>query len=214
MIAVVILRRHRSDMLPNQPQLDLAAIRRLGLGICLYLSRSIVHLHRGTIEARSEGPGRGREVRISLPAHLCLPTAGAEVSEPAPSSHISSNGPKRRSILIVDDNVDAADSLATLLVASGHEVATAYDGPAALSAAIAAPPEFILLDIGMPGMDGYKVAQQLRANQRLEGMRMIAITGYGEDAARERSRQAGFDLHLTKPIDPDHLLALIEQGCR
>ena len=79
-------------------------------------------------------------------------------------------------------------------------------------AATAAPPEFVLLDLDMPGMDGYKVAQQLRANQRLEGMRIVAITGYGDKASRERSRQAGFDLHLTKPIDVDRLLALIERG--
>ena len=203
----------RSDMLPKifnlfsqDPDRDPALP---GLGIGLYLSQSIVHLHRGTIVARSEGPGRGSEFSISLPAQLSPETAGVEVSGPAPSYDISSSGSKRRRILIVDDNVDVANGLATLLVASGHEVVTAYDGPAALNAVIAAPPEFVLLDIGMPGMDGYKVAQQMRANQQLEGMRIIAITGYGEDAARERTRQAGFDLHLTKPIDLGHLLTLV-----
>ena len=104
-------------------------------------------------------------------------------------------------MLVVDDNVDAAESLAMLLRMSGHEVRTAYTGPTALEAAAAHPPDVVLLDIGLPGMDGYEVARRLRQDPRLEGVRLVAMTGYGDEADRRLAQEAGFDQHLVKPVD-------------
>ena len=117
-------------------------------------------------------------------------------------------------VLVADDNVDAAQSLATLLEMSGHEVRLAYDGLSALEAAIAYQPEVVLLDIGLPGLDGYEVAQRIRQQAALKSIMLVALTGYGQESDRQRSQNAGFDHHLVKPADFDkieNLLATVQE---
>jgi PAS domain S-box-containing protein len=178
-----------------------------GLGIGLALARSLVDLHGGTIAARSEGPGRGSEfiVRLPLSVTRSVPAKAstAEASAPAP----------RRSglrILLVDDNLDAVDLLAEGLRSFGHEVAVAHDGPAALTVARDFRPNTALLDIGLPVMDGYELATVLRKAQGSDPLRLIALTGYGQDADKARSQDAGFDVHLVKPVDLDTVAALLD----
>jgi CheY-like chemotaxis protein len=112
-------------------------------------------------------------------------------------------------ILVVDDNVDAATTLQLLLKSLGHEACAVYDGQQALSTAVSFRPDVVLLDIGMPGLDGYEVARRLRALRRSEPLRIIAVTGWGQEADRTRSREAGFDVHLVKPVDPGLLTSVI-----
>ena len=176
-----------------------------GLGIGLSLSRRLVELHGGSIQARSEGLGRGALFTVRLPL-LAAQGAGASGQPPA-------FGPqaRRRDVLVVDDNVDAAMTLGLLLQQLGHDVRLAHDGPAALEAAHRSPPEIVLLDIGLPNIDGYGVAERLRRDRLFDHTRIVAITGYGQEEDRERSRNAGFDEHLLKPIAPDALNALMRR---
>jgi signal transduction histidine kinase len=176
-----------------------------GLGVGLTLVRQLVEMHGGTVEAHSPGPRLGSEFVVRLPA---LPAATpAEVAEPAAPDH-SARGPGRR-ILVVDDNRDAAESLALLLGVAGHDVRVCYDGPSALQTAPEYHPEAVLLDIGLPGMDGYEVARRLRADPDLAGMLLVALTGYGQEEDQRRARAAGFDQHLIKPADLTALTALL-----
>ena len=119
--------------------------------------------------------------------------------------------PAPRRILVVDDNVDAADSLALLLGMEGHDVRVAHDGPAALAAVEAEPPDLVFLDIGMPVMNGYDVARRLRQRPGLEHLLLVAMTGWGQEEDRRRSQEAGFDHHLVKPVEPDALHQLLAQ---
>lgn len=189
-----------------------------GLGIGLSLVRSLVELHGGSVEARSEGPGRGSEFVVSLPA---LPEHGAEAGreDPAAAERFTPNGngdgtappPRGRRVLVVDDNRDSADLLAQLLEMSGHEVQRAYDGLAAVEAAGRFDPEAIVLDIGLPGIDGYEAARRIRQQSTARRPFLIALTGWGQEGDRRRSAEAGFDTHLVKPPDHDKLLRLLEQ---
>jgi PAS domain S-box-containing protein len=173
-----------------------------GLGIGLTLARRLVQMHDGSIEAFSDGPGKGTELVVRLPILQGVPPADrAPRGEAAPRTS--------RRILVVDDNVDAAQSLAQFLAMVGHEVCTAYGGPAALEVARASRPEAVLLDIGMPGMDGYELARRLRQEPGLERVLLVALTGYGQEEDRRRSRQAAIDYHLVKPVDPETLEALL-----
>jgi CheY-like chemotaxis protein len=177
-----------------------------GLGIGLTLVRSLIEMHGGSITAHSEGPGKGSEFVIRLPAlspkqPIPGPTAG-ESSEPVGSA------PQRR-ILVVDDNVDAAESLALLLQMEGHDVRVTHDGAAALAAVEADPPDLVFLDIGMPVMNGYDVAQRLRQRPGLEKLVLVAMTGWGQEEDRRRSQEAGFDHHLVKPAEPEALRRLL-----
>jgi signal transduction histidine kinase/CheY-like chemotaxis protein len=174
-----------------------------GLGIGLTLVRSLVEMHGGTVTAHSDGPGQGSEFVARLPA---LPNGAGPTSPPREQA-----GPagQSRRVLVVDDNRDSADSLALLLRLAGHAVQVAYDGRAALEAARAAPPEAVLLDIGLPGMDGYAVARRLREELGAQRVLLVAISGYGQEDDRVRSREAGFDHHLVKPVDPDAVRALL-----
>jgi CheY-like chemotaxis protein len=147
---------------------------------------------------------RGSEFVVSLP----LREAAAEQISHNSNSDTSSSGPKRR-ILVVDDNVDSAESMAMLLRAMGHEVHTAHDGAAALEKAEAHKPEIVLLDIGLPGMSGYLVGARMREVAGLSKLRLIAMTGYGQEDDRKRSRDAGFDYHLVKPVDLATLAKLL-----
>jgi PAS domain S-box-containing protein len=181
-----------------------------GLGIGLTLVRSLTELHGGRVEAASEGLGKGSEFVVRLPAAR-FPRPGTERPGEAPAPI----QPKRsRRILIVDDNVDTARGLARLLMLLGHETQVAYDGPSAPAAVEEFQPDTVLLDIGLPGMDGYEVARKLRALPRGQNLLLVAVTGYGQETDRRRARETGFDHHLTKPIDFKTVVSLIgEAAC-
>jgi signal transduction histidine kinase/ActR/RegA family two-component response regulator len=174
-----------------------------GLGIGLTLVRRLVEMHGGTVAAHSEGPGRGSEFVVRLPVLTTTRTAGG-VRADGPSAAV----PRRR-VLVVDDNVDAAESLAMLLRLADHEVRTAHDGPAGLAAAAEFRPDLIVLDIGLPGMTGYDVARRLREMPEFRSTTLAAMTGWGQEEDRRRSREAGFDHHLVKPVDPAVLEELL-----
>jgi CheY-like chemotaxis protein len=166
-----------------------------GLGIGLTLVRTLVKMHGGSVSAFSEGLGRGSELVVRLPL-----AARVEAFPEAEGTGARDRAEVRLRVLIVDDNVDAATVLGQLMEMLGHEVALAEDGPAAVAAAAAKPPDLILLDIGLPGMDGYEVAARLRAAGHT-GARFVALSGYGRDDDVRRSRDAGFDDHLVKPVE-------------
>jgi PAS domain S-box-containing protein len=181
-----------------------------GLGIGLTLVRSLIERHGGRVEAASDGPGRGSRFTVRLPLRPA-PAAAAAAEPPALATR---PGPERPAdaaahILLVEDNEDAAGALGELLSIWGHEVDIANEGPTALEKARQHPPDVVLLDIGLPGMDGYEVAKALRAQPGLERTRLIALTGYGQETDRRRSSLAGFDHHLVKPVDVDHLRRLL-----
>jgi CheY-like chemotaxis protein len=176
-----------------------------GLGIGLTLVRSLVERHGGKVEARSEGPGRGSEIVVRLP--LLGPARAEAPEKPGLPRAAAEPGPAR--VLLVEDNVDAADALAELLRMWGHEVEVVHDGASAVAKAGEARPDVVLLDIGLPGMDGYQVAGALRALPDLQGALLVALTGYGQEADRRRSAAAGFDHHLVKPVDLDELKRLV-----
>jgi PAS domain S-box-containing protein len=170
-----------------------------GLGIGLTLVRTLVKLHGGSVRAHSQGPGQGSELVVRLPL---APRTQASPTHATPRTRPDAGVPLR--VLVVDDNVDAAVAVGKLMQILGHQVALAHDGPAALAAASAVPPDLILLDIGLPGMEGYEVAARLRAAGHTRAA-LVALTGYGREDDVRRSRDAGFDHHLVKPVDPAQL---------
>jgi signal transduction histidine kinase len=178
-----------------------------GLGIGLALVRRLLEMHGGTISALSEGAGTGSEFVICLP--LLAETAVRTEAE-NDAQHIDVPAIPRR-ILVADDNADALESLATVLRLRGHEVFSASNGAIALETAGRHVPEVALLDIGMPLLDGYEVARRIRAQEWGKAMTLVALTGWGQDADRRRSREAGFDTHLVKPLDLDQLSNLLAQ---
>ena len=169
-----------------------------GLGIGLTLTRRLVELHHGRIEARSGGVGRGSELVLHLPA-----LAGEAVRHPnATTDALRPPGSVKRRVLIVDDNRDAAESLAAMVALLGGEARTAHDGPGGVEAAASFRPDVILLDIGLPGLDGYEACRRIRAAPWGKEICLVALTGWGNDRDRERAADAGFNLHLMKPADP------------
>jgi len=178
-----------------------------GLGIGLALAKGIVELHGGRIEAQSSGIGQGSRFTVRLPnavvARQSLPAAGAALN--------GSGAPNKR-ILLADDNRDAAESLAIILRLEGHDVELAHDGNSALRSFAARRPDVALLDIGMPKTNGYEVARMIRAAPEGADVLLIAITGWAQDADKAESRAAGFDHHLTKPIEPEKLIELLNQS--
>ena len=188
-----------------------------GLGIGLTLVKRLIEMHDGQIEARSEGPGRGSEFIIRLPLAIDqLDEHAAPACEPAaqgeslmPPEHALDHALEHRRILIVDDNVDAAESLSRLLRLQEHEVLVAHDGPSALTAAERMKPDIVLLDIGLPKMDGLEVARRLRHRSNGAPPLLVATTGFGQAEDRRRIAAAGFDHHLVKPLDPHVLQTLV-----
>jgi CheY-like chemotaxis protein len=178
-----------------------------GLGIGLALVRSLVELHGGRVEVSSAGRGQGSEFVLHLPVLRGTPPAVSDGIK----TDVREKVPGRR-ILVVDDNVDSAESLGLLLRLYGHKVHTAYSGRSALEAAQLNRPEIVMLDIGMPGMDGLEVARRLRDDLGLKDVLLVAMTGYGQDEDRRRSQMAGFNSHLVKPIDLERLNTLLEQS--
>jgi CheY-like chemotaxis protein len=176
-----------------------------GLGIGLTLVRRLAELHGGVAAAASDGPGRGSEFTVRLPA---IPAPARAVPAAAQVEDA-----RARDILIVEDNADAAETLRLLLELSGHRVRVERDGTAGLQALLEHSPEVALIDVGLPGMDGYELVRRLRA--AVDGRRapfMVAVTGYGLPEDRERALAAGFDAHLTKPVDAGALASLIAKG--
>ncbi|AGA26041.1 PAS domain-containing hybrid sensor histidine kinase/response regulator [Singulisphaera acidiphila] len=177
-----------------------------GLGIGLTLVKSLVEMQQGTISASSDGRGKGSEFTVRLPA---VTSATGETAKAKPA--IGTGGPASR-ILIVDDNADTAKGLARLLRLLGHDIRTANDGPEAIAVVQSYRPDIVLLDIGLPGMDGYEVARRLRNDETGSDCVIVAISGYGQEDDRRRGREAGFDFHLVKPVDPDALLTLLARN--
>jgi PAS domain S-box-containing protein len=173
-----------------------------GLGIGLALSKGIIELHGGSIEARSAGPGRGSEFIVTLPRKT--------ITRSKRSPQVPAAGPTvQRRVLIADDNRDAAETLAMLLRLEGHEVSVVHDGKQALAALHDLNPEFALLDIGMPELDGYEVARQVRQGTLGRAVTLVAVTGWGQESDKARALAAGFNHHFTKPVAPERLLELL-----
>jgi CheY-like chemotaxis protein len=200
------------DMLPHVfelfVQVDHASTKAQGgLGIGLTLVKNLIEMHGGTVEAHSAGLGKGCEFVVRLPL----------IAQKRQQPHEQENGeleqePARSSghrLLVVDDNQDAAVSLAVLLRLQGHEVRVAHDGPTALALAASYRPAVVFLDLGMPGMDGYEVARRLRLQIGLEHIVLAALTGWGQQEDRRRTAEAGFDHHLVKPPEPKTLESVL-----
>ncbi|MBV8487948.1 MAG: response regulator, partial [Planctomycetaceae bacterium] len=175
-----------------------------GLGIGLTLAKQLVEMHGGTITAHSDGPGQGSEFTIRLP----IATAFQEALS-APSSDQCTSCLNERRVLVVDDNKDSATSLGILLKSLGTEVQMVHDGATALETINSYQPDVVFLDIGMPGMDGVEVARQIRKRPDHEKMMLVAVTGWGQEGDRNRTREAGFDHHLVKPAPISALRSLL-----
>ena len=176
-----------------------------GLGIGLSLVKTLVEMHGGSVQAASAGINRGSEFTVTLPMISVL------TDKPEPAARPITTTPARHRILVVDDNADAAETMAMLLELSGHETRTAFGGQEALDMALSFRPAVVFLDIGLPGMNGYKVARRLLADPATAESKLIALTGWGAEEDISNSKMAGFHAHLTKPVDPDTIDATIAQ---
>jgi PAS domain S-box-containing protein len=197
------------DMLPHIFDLFTQADRSLdrsqgGLGIGLSLVQRLVDLHGGTVQAHSAGLGKGSEFVVRLSS----PTEETAFQDHRREASARSPAPPCR-VLVVEDNLDAAESMALLMRMSSHDVRVAHTGPEGLEAAVAFHPQVVLLDIGLPGIDGYEVARRVRQHPELKDVQLVALTGYGRESDLQRSQEAGFDHHLVKPVNPLTLLELL-----
>jgi CheY-like chemotaxis protein len=181
-----------------------------GLGIGLTLVRSLVDMHGGRVEVRSEGAGHGSEFRVWLPVAAGPPA----LETPPEKGEEATGGAEARRVLIVDDNRAAAETLRLVLTMAGHEVRVAYDGEEGLAAAAGFRPEVVLMDLGMPRMDGYEAAQRLREQPGGREILLIALSGWGQLHDKARTSKAGFDHHLVKPAEPALLRALLAEWPR
>ena len=179
-----------------------------GLGIGLALARRLVEMHGGSITASSDGPGHGSRFVIELPL---VPASEPALDAPTPPAPLDAAATSHRTVLVVDDNVDAADTLGTLLSLDGHVVRIAHDGRSALAAVAAHRPDAVLLDIGLPDIDGLEVARRLRTTYGIECPRLIALSGWGQASDKQRALDAGFERHFTKPVEPATLAAVLSQ---
>lgn len=170
-----------------------------GLGVGLALAKRLVQMHGGTIEARSDGLGHGSEFSVRLPVATAPGAAADSVTQ-----HESAHSPRR--VLVVDDNRDFAQSLAALLELEGHDVRTSFEAPSAETVADEFQPHIAFLDLGLPNVSGYELARRLRVKPWMDGTVLVAVTGWGKEEDRQRSRDAGFDLHLVKPVEPEQIL--------
>jgi two-component system, sensor histidine kinase len=200
-----------ADMLPGIFQLFVQGDQSLahtsgGLGIGLTLVHRLIALHRGRVEAHSEGADRGSEFTIGLPL-------SRNFRPPAPEAVAIPDRCPAAAVLLIEDNADARQSLRTLLEQEGHRVEETADGAIGLARAEATEPDIILIDIGLPSMDGYAVARRIRSRRGAEPI-LVAITGYGQAEDRRRSLESGFDAHLTKPVSPDHLTDVLARLTR
>jgi PAS domain S-box-containing protein len=192
-----------ADALPKifdmfrQAEIGAGRARGAGLGIGLSLVKRIAEMHGGSVQAFSEGPGRGSEFVVTLPR-----AAAAHVTAGQPAADTPHRRRAGRRILVVDDNLDAAESLATLLAIHGHETRMAHDGAGAVEEARTFRPDVVFLDIGMPAIDGHETARRIRREPWGQDMVLVALTGWGQTEDRRRSKEAGFDHHLVKPADP------------
>jgi signal transduction histidine kinase len=175
-----------------------------GLGLGLAIVRGIAELHGGSVAATSPGPGQGATITMDLPLLAAAEPVPVTPEPPAPSGS--------RRILIIEDNRDGAETLRDILEGDGHTVEVAYSGATGIEAARRFQPDIVLCDIGLPGMDGFAVADSFRSDPRLAGTRLIAVTGYGQDEDRRRTQEAGFETHLTKPLDILYLQRLLAQS--
>ena len=196
------------EMMPRMWELFAQADREIdrrqgGLGIGLTVARRLVELHGARIDARSDGVGKGAEFVVTLDAQRIMGEEAAPAAADEPARRAGAH------VLVVEDNRDTAESLTMLLDLYGHRVRTVYDGVAALDAAGAEAPDVMLVDIGLPGMDGYEVARRIRRDAHLSDVRLIALTGYGRDEDRRQALAAGFDHHLVKPVNPETLNGLV-----
>jgi len=176
-----------------------------GLGVGLTLARQLIELHGGSVRVHSDGVGRGSEFIVRLPR------GDVSVARPPPPAPLSTPVP-RHAVLIADDNVDFAASLASILESLGQSVTVVHDGFAALEAATRLRSPFVFLDIGMPGLNGYEVTERLRGQAATRDAMIVAITGWGQEKDRQRAREAGFDQHLVKPVDVDQLVSILRTG--
>jgi signal transduction histidine kinase/CheY-like chemotaxis protein len=198
------------DVLPRVFDLFVQAERSLdrsmgGLGLGLTLVRRLVELHGGSVAAASPGPERGSEFLVRLPHWL-------EALPPAPTPELATNASRSRRVLVIEDNRDAREGLRMLLETWGHRVEEASDGQRGLELALASRPEVALIDVGLPGLDGYAVARGIQAAPGGQVVLLVAVTGYGQPEDAERSREAGFHAHMVKPIDPDELATILTRG--
>jgi two-component system CheB/CheR fusion protein len=175
-----------------------------GLGLGLTLVKRLVELHGGSIQALSAGEGQGSEFVVRLPLH-----AAVLQQAPPAATHRPGNGLARHRVLVVDDVYASAKTLAMMLESINQDVAIAHDGPAAIEHVLANQPDIVFLDISMPGMSGYDVARRLRDQERLRGIRLVALTGYGDEEDRRKAIEAGFHHHLTKPASMDQLAQVL-----
>jgi CheY-like chemotaxis protein len=175
-----------------------------GLGLGLTIVRRLVELHSGRVKAQSAGHGKGTRITIELPlSEPATATTGAEAG--------ASTAERTPRVLVVDDNVDAAEAIAMLLQFSGYDIQVAHDPQSALDVAARARPDVVLLDIGLPGMTGYEVAQRMRENGATRHAKIVALTGYGQEQDNEQAKAAGFSAYLVKPVDADQLTALVNE---
>jgi CheY-like chemotaxis protein len=181
-----------------------------GLGLGLTLVRRLVEMQGGHVWAQSEGPGRGSEFTVALPAASAARHVDGEVREAAPFSPVA---PLDLRVLVVDDNRDVAESTAVLLRMAGCDVHVAYDGDEALRSMPRVRPDAVLLDIGLPRMNGYEVAERIRAQSEFRRTLIVAVSGYGQQEHRLQSERSGFDYHIVKPIEPTVLTDLLASLC-
>ena len=214
--AVIVVRDNgegiEAQLLPRVFELFVQGERSLdrsqgGLGLGLTLVKRLVELHDGRVLASSDGPGRGAEFKVTLP---CINVVQKPVQQKKVDAETRPTQGRR--VLVVDDNLDAAHTIAAFLRLEGHETKVVGEGPLVLSTALVFEPQVVVLDIGLPGLDGYAIARQLRAHQATRQALLIALTGYGREEDRTRATEAGFDCHFTKPSNPVDVQAAIARG--